>query len=90
MQTKNQIVVISGILALLATATIAGSYNLQIVKAASNNNNFGNTASHQAQDGQNDQTGGHGLDANSNNHDPDFGKAVSGCATGTSSSTHCH
>jgi len=33
MQVKNQIVVISGIIALLATATIAASYTVQPVKA---------------------------------------------------------
>ena len=34
MKAKNQLVVISGILVLLATATIAANYNVQTAKAA--------------------------------------------------------
>ena len=39
MQSKNQIIVISGILALLATVIVAGSYNIQTVKAVSTRDN---------------------------------------------------
>ena len=34
MKAKNQLVVLSGILVLLATATIAATYNVQTAKAA--------------------------------------------------------
>ena len=47
MKAENQLVVLSGILVLLATATIAATYNVQTVEAkASGTDNFGhNTVS---------------------------------------------
>ena len=85
MKAKNQLVVLSGILVLLATATIAANYNVQTVEAkASRNDNFGqNAASPQATDGVGNprNTGnGNGLTANSVNHSPDFGGVVSSIA----------
>ena len=42
MKAKNQLVVLSGILVLLATATIAATYNVQTVNARSTgDSNFG-------------------------------------------------
>ena len=71
----------AGILALLATAVLLGTYNIQTVKAAKN---FGETASGQARDGFTDSQGnsvnGNGLDANSNDHRTTFGGDVSNCA----------
>ena len=70
MKAKNQLVVISGILVLLATAAMEQAYNIQTAKAVSNNNNFGNTASFQAHGGIGAQVpqnpNGYGLAANSN------------------------
>ncbi len=59
-KAKNQIVLLSGILILLATATIvAASYNVQTAKAVSTaTDNFGKVASFQAH-------GGIGPEANS-------------------------
>ena len=84
----------SGILVLLATATIAATFNVQTAKAS-----FGDIASYQARnDKQNDHSQqnaqgkgsgiGNGLDANSGGGGPDashvknglFGATVSGIA----------
>jgi hypothetical protein len=68
---KNKIVVLSGILVLLATATIAaGSYNLQTAKAiSSRTDNFGQLqASDQATSGSHNprnSANGNGITANS-------------------------
>jgi hypothetical protein len=84
LKTTNQLVVLSGILVILATATVAATFNVQTVEAkASQGDNFGqNAASPQAHDSQNDQTGGNGLDANSNSHlkNGQFGGLVSSIA----------
>ena len=40
MKAKNQLVVLSGILVLLATATIAATYNVQTAKAADNKKSY--------------------------------------------------
>lgn len=94
--TRNQTVVISGILVLLATATIAAtSYNVGTAKAiSSGGNNFGhNTASIQAQDGvgnSNNPANGNGLGATTSGlaQAGGFGSGVSKCATGAISD-HC-
>ena len=52
MKAKNQIVVLSGILVLLATATIAASYTVQPVNAQGNPNPYGQTNKNNAQCGQ--------------------------------------
>ena len=65
MKAKNQLVVLSGILVLLATATIASIYNVQTVEAAYGNDvikpnaqtgTWGSQVSSAAQDGT-----GHGI-----------------------------
>lgn len=68
MNTKNQIVIISGIVLLLATATIAATNNVQIAKAS-----FGDKVSGIAKDDPH-------LLGNHQNANPNFGKDVSSCA----------
>jgi hypothetical protein len=87
MKAKNQITIAFGLFAILAIATIAANSQQTTEAKSTGDNNFGQTASGQAHDSQNDQTGGNGLDANSNDHRTDFGKDVSGCAKGPD---HCH
>ena len=83
---KNQVVLLSGIIVLLATATIATVYNIQTIEAKSPQatGNFGQTAaSPQATDGTGNprNTGnGNGLTANSVSHSTDFGGLVSSIA----------
>jgi hypothetical protein len=83
MKAKNQLVVISGILVLLATATIAASYNVQPVNAKSTgDSNFGQLqASPQARDGvgnANNPANGNGLGATTSGlAGPGFGGIVS-------------
>lgn len=83
LRMKNQIVVISAIFVLLATATIAATiYNVQTAKAASN---FGQVASGQARDGvgnSNNPANGNGLGATTSGlaQAGGFGGIVSVCA----------
>ena len=61
MKAKNQLVVISGILVLLATATIASSFNVQTAKASSCDNNphpYGKQCISQEAQGMGSTTGG--------------------------------
>ena len=61
MKTNNQLVVLSGILVLLATATIAATYNVQTVecKFTKGTNNFWTDGGFTSKpsDSQNNQTG---------------------------------
>ena len=87
LKMNNQLVVLSGILVLLATATVATIYNVQTVEAKSPQatGNFGQTAaSPQATDGvgnPRNTANGNGLTANSIAHNPDFGGIVSSIAS---------
>ena len=77
----------------IGMTTITTTYNVQTAEAKSErNNNFGdNAASAQATDGTGGPaSNGNGLTANSvQEHGNNFGAIVSGCATGSASSTHC-
>jgi hypothetical protein len=92
LKTTNQLVVLSGILVILATATIAATYNVMIAEAkSSGSDNFGQTASGQAHGTQNyaNPANGNGILANRDQNygePPTFGNAVSGCAKGPN---HC-
>ena len=70
MKAKNQIVLLSGILILLATATIAAaSYNVQTAKAVSTaTDNFGKVASFQAHGGIGPEYPNPRLEVNSQDH----------------------
>ena len=80
MKANNQLVVLSGILVLLATATIAANYSVQTAKAAYGNDiikpnaqtgTWGSQVSAAAQDGS-----GHGIAdyrANGDKYDPNTG-----------------
>lgn len=75
----------AGFLAMLVIATVAASYDVQTVKARSTGaSNFGqrdaSPQAHGDQNSDNNPANGNGLNANSNNHDPSFGKGVSSCA----------
>jgi hypothetical protein len=81
MKAKNQLVVLSGILVLLATATIAATYSVMIVEAkSSGSNNFGqDAASLQA---RNLPPGGFGAQTSGFAHTQQpLGAAVSSCAS---------
>jgi hypothetical protein len=93
-KVTNQITIISGIVVILAIATIAASYNVQTAEARSERgDNFGqNAASEDATNGgsiynTNPHSTGNGLDGNSDDRlkNGGFGGIV-GCAIGLD---HC-
>jgi hypothetical protein len=85
---ENQIAIISGIVAILATAGIVGSYNVQTAEAE---NDFGKAVSDIAHDdprslglgdGSTGECGGDGCsDDDTGNSGKQFGKDVSGVAS---------
>lgn len=92
MKAKNQIFVISGILLLLATATIASSYIAQPAKAASND--FGNAVSGSAQHSQGSWGSAVSDCAQGNNCNRDTHNGISdlrsnGCKLGADSGKQC-